>query len=169
VEVGDPAAAASYLGETASPGPTEFERVTPLQTAIALLEARLAIREGDYVGAADHLRQVTVDRAVIFLGDNQLPHWTLVEAEEQLGHLGAAASLFEGLANGEHAGTGDVFNRFITHSFAHRRAALLYAQLGDRENATKHWRAFLDALTQPDPEYEPWVEEAQHELARLEG
>jgi hypothetical protein len=100
---------------------------------------------------------------------NQLAHWTLADVQVHLGEFESAAKTFAGVASGEYFGPED--QRFIglTYSFAHRRAALLYGQIGNVEKAVEHWRAFLDAFTQPDPEFEWMVEEAQAELARLEG
>jgi hypothetical protein len=93
----------------------------------------------------------------------------LAEAEEQQGNLEVAATTFAGIASGEHFTEGDHFSTGLTHSFAHRRAALLYGQLGNTEKAIEHWRAFLDAFTDPDPDFRWMVEEARTELARLEG
>ena len=57
----------------------------------------------------------------------------------------------------------------LTHSFARRRAALAYDQLGNRDEAIEHWRVFLNDFTDPDPDYQWMVDDARTELARLEG
>jgi tetratricopeptide (TPR) repeat protein len=93
----------------------------------------------------------------------------LAEAEEALGNLEAAANLFAGINNGDHFGYHESQALGLTYSFAHQKAARLFGQLGDRDKAIEHWQAFLDAFTQPDPEFEWMVEEARAELERLEG
>jgi hypothetical protein len=133
------------------------------------LQARIAAHRGDWEAAKGFLEPVTGPRAPRYSGRNQLSHWTLAEAEEALGNLAASANLFAGVANGDHFGYHESQALGLTYSFAHRNAALLYGQLGDRDRAVEHWRAFLDAFTQPDPDFEWMVEEGRTELERLEG
>jgi tetratricopeptide (TPR) repeat protein len=99
----------------------------------------------------------------------RLPNWIRAEAEEELGRLEESAELYAQIASGYRFGDYEVHAYGLTHSFAHRRAALLYGQLGERDKAIEHWRAFLEAFTQPDPEFEWMVEEGMAELSRLEG
>jgi hypothetical protein len=97
----------------------------------------------------------------------KLPNWARAEAEEQLGHVEQAASLYAEIAGGYRFGDYEVNGFGLTYSFAHRRAALLYAQLEDYDRAEEHWIAFLDAFTEPDPEYEWMVTDARAELERI--
>jgi len=57
-------------------------------------------------------------------------------------------------------------SRGLVHSFALRRIALLEEQLGQADSARVHWEQFLRTFTRPDPEFQPWVAEAQRKLGR---
>jgi hypothetical protein len=100
-----------------------------------------------------------------------LAEWTVADAFDKLGMADSAAVHFDRLANpvGDQSFWTALAWRGFTHSFAHRRAALLYGHLGHRNKAIERWRVFLDDFTDPDPEYEWMVEDARAELARLEG
>ena len=50
---------------------------------------------------------------------------------------------------------------------AHFRHGLLYAQIDNREGALDHFTTFLDAFTDPDPDYVWMVQEARIEVGRL--
>jgi tetratricopeptide (TPR) repeat protein len=110
---------------------------------------------------------VTGDRAPRDRDRDRIPLWTLAEAYEELGHLDSAAKLYSGIAAGYRLGGGEVIGFGLTYSFAHRKAALLYVQLEDYDSAEEHWLAFLDAFTDPDPEFEWMTDEARSESERL--
>jgi hypothetical protein len=59
-------------------------------------------------------------------------------------------------------------NRGLTHSFAHQRLVLLYARLGQLDEARRHWRVFSETFTTPDPELVHLVDEARAALASAE-
>ena len=61
----------------------------------------------------------------------------------------------------------DVLFMGIPYSFAQYRLGEHYAALGQREAAMKHYTAFLDTFTQPDPEYAWMVEEARTRVRDL--
>jgi serine/threonine-protein kinase len=168
-ELGDTLTARANLQDLPKEDLDEFERVSAQQALVALLEGRLSGLGGDWETAVRHLRPVSGTRAPRAYGRNQLLHWVLGDAEERLGNLEAAAATFAGLAARRYFGEYDHRSVGLTYSFAHRRAALLYTQLGDHEKAIDHWRAFLEAFTDPDPEFEWMVEEARAELERLQG
>jgi hypothetical protein len=73
------------------------------------------------------------------------------------------------LAAGQGSGSEETILRGLSNSFAHRRAALAYGQIGEREMAAEHWRVFLQDFSDPDPDYRWMVEEARIALAGLEG
>jgi tetratricopeptide (TPR) repeat protein len=100
-----------------------------------------------------------------------LVEWTVADAFENLGLPDSAAYHFDRLADpvGDKSFWFAFTERGLTHSFAHRRAALLYGRLGENDKAIEHWHIFLNDFTDPDPDYVWMVDEAREELARLEG
>jgi hypothetical protein len=48
----------------------------------------------------------------------------------------------------------------LPYSAAHFKLGQLYMRVGDSAKAVEHYVTFLDAFTDPDPEYEWMVEEA---------
>jgi hypothetical protein len=64
------------------------------------------------------------------------------------------------------------FEQLRNHAYApyaHRRLALLYARMGRPEDAVAHGEAFLAAMTHPDPELRPWMDEMRRLLATSRG
>jgi class 3 adenylate cyclase/tetratricopeptide (TPR) repeat protein len=51
--------------------------------------------------------------------------------------------------------------------YTHLRQAQILERQGDRENAARHYRAFLDLWRAADPEFQPTIDEARSSLARL--
>jgi tetratricopeptide (TPR) repeat protein len=168
-ELGDTTLARTHLDALPPAEAGRFDTVDPQEVLTVLLRALLSARKGDWGEVERVLEPVTRDRAPRTGGLNQFPHWTLASAKEALGKPAEAATLFAGIASGVWHGGTPLGNLGLTYSFAHRRAALLYGQLGQEEEAIEHWQAFLEAFTEPDPELEWMVEEAQVELARLGG
>jgi serine/threonine-protein kinase len=92
--------------------------------------------------------------------------WLVADAYEQLGRPDSAASFLERIVAPEGSG-GEIRRRGLTYSFAHRRLARLYTQLEESDRAEEHWLEFLDAFTDPDPEFQWMLDEARSELERL--
>jgi tetratricopeptide (TPR) repeat protein len=167
-ELGDTAFARSYLEELPVPEFGEFAPSTHQEATVAALHARVAGRRLDWEEAVRLLAPVTGDRTPRGqLAHTQLLNWVVAEAYEELGHLDSAVKLYSGIADGYRFVFDEVNGFGLTYSFAHREAALLYGQLGQDAEAIEHWRAFLDAFTDPDPEFEWMMEEARVELERL--
>jgi hypothetical protein len=55
----------------------------------------------------------------------------------------------------------------LPYPAAHFKLGQLYARMGNREEALDHYTTFLDAFTDPDPEYVWMVEEARAEVERM--
>ncbi len=168
-ESGDTALALSYCDALPTLRLGEFDTPRAHDALVAALHARVSWLGGDRDEAVRMLAAVTGERTPRAEGHAQLPNWIAAEMAEDLGQLDSAARLFGGIAAGYGFSDYDVNGFGLTYSFAHRKTALLYGQLGQSKAALEHWRAFLDAFTDPDPEYEWMVEEARTALARLEG
>jgi tetratricopeptide (TPR) repeat protein len=169
VEVGNTILAKSHLEVLPVPQLGEFDLPSVQGSVVAALRGRLAGLRGDWDEAVRVLEPVTGERAPRHMTSTRLPNWIRAEAEEELGRFEEAAELYTQIAEGYRFGDYEIPAYGLTYSFVHRRAALLYGQLGERDKAIEHWRAFLDAFTQPDPEFEWMVEEGRTALARLEG
>jgi tetratricopeptide (TPR) repeat protein len=166
--LGDTALAKSYLDGLPVPEFGEFAAPTHHEATVAALNARLAGRRGDWEEAVRWLEPVTGDRTLrVARAHTQLLNWVVAEAHEEVGHLDSAAKLYSGIADGYRFVFDEVNGFGLTYTFAHRKAALLYTRLEDYDRAEEHWLAFLDAFTDPDPEFEWMVEEARSELERL--
>jgi serine/threonine-protein kinase len=154
------------------PDPDDPSLVPGVDAGRLLLFSGLAAAEGNWEAALGFLTsQIGPVGWRGWWSYRQLVEWVVADAYEKLGMPDSAAVHFDRLADpvGDPSFWGYVGLRGLTHSFAHRRAALLCGQLGNREKAIEHWRVFLNDFTDPDPEYEWMVEEARAELARLEG
>jgi tetratricopeptide (TPR) repeat protein len=92
--------------------------------------------------------------------------WLVADAYERLGRPDSAASFLERIVAPE-GSAGEIRRRGLTYSFAHRRLARLYTQLEEFDRAEEHWLEFLDAFTDPDPEFQWMLDEARSELERL--
>jgi tetratricopeptide (TPR) repeat protein len=100
-----------------------------------------------------------------------LARWLVADAYARLGELDSAAANLEitvdpagALRDGE-----DLEARGLISSFAHQRLVLLYARLGRVAEAQRHWKAFREAFTRPDPELVPLINEARQALLKTEG
>jgi hypothetical protein len=170
VQSADTALAESYMNSLPALASGEFGSLSEEEALVATFHARIAGSRGDWNEAARLLEPITGYRLWFPHGLLGIPNWLLSEAEEERGRLGPAAESY--IASG---GIGltihiDEVRYFgLTYSFAHRKAALLYGQLDQHAKAVEHWQAFLDAFTDPDPDFEWMVEGARAELARLEG
>jgi len=94
----------------------------------------------------------------------------LAEGYEQTGQLDSAAAYFELLGTpGEYVRRDEIERAGLTYSFAHFRRGRILTEIGKTEEAREAWLTFLDAFTDPDPDYEWMVTEANESLARLAG
>jgi hypothetical protein len=121
-----------------------------------LLKALLA-KEGErWTEAASLLRPIAGKKGARLGRFNPMVHWTLAEVEEFLGNLKPAADLFSGISAAENFGLVDFYGYGFVKPFAHRRAALLFAELGEFDKAQEQWSLFLKDFSDPDPEFE-WM------------
>jgi len=93
----------------------------------------------------------------------------LADAHEHLGQPDSAVVYLQLLATpAEMFRAGEAATSAgLTYSFAHFRLGRLYAQLEQYDRAEEHYLTFLEAFTQPDPEYEWMVTEARARLEEL--
>src|SRR4029453_10680177 len=94
--------------------------------------------------------------------------WLVAEAYEQLGHPDSAAAHFERAIAPPPQGGKNITHIRTADSFGHRRLVLLYASMGRREEARRHWEFFSATFTRPDAEMQPLVDEARMALASAE-
>jgi tetratricopeptide (TPR) repeat protein len=133
---------------------------------LALLDAAVARRRGDWRTVATMLgpsAQRLHGQGYGYVGDPDLLWWVLAEAYEQLGQPDSAIYQLRSVLNGRD----DYLWHVLSFSAAHFKLGQLYAQKGDREQALQHYTTFLDAFTDPDPEYVWMVTEARAEVERL--
>jgi hypothetical protein len=90
--------------------------------------------------------------------------WLVADAWEQLGAVDSAAAAFERVVATRHIG-GIVF--YVP--YAHQRLVMLYARMGRREDAERHWREFSAAFTHPDPELKHLLDDSRAAIMSLRG
>lgn len=95
--------------------------------------------------------------------------WLAADALARRGRLDSAIAMLELAIKPERMPGNEFAQRGLVVTFAHRRLAQWYDARGRRDSAASHWRAFLGALTEPDPELAPLVTEARLALRRLDG
>ena len=136
---------------------------------IALLEASIAAqgnRHGDVVrllGPGAWRGEVTFAPLNLW-GELALRRWLVADAHERLNHPDSAIAYFELLTTPTRSSGFEQMTRGLAYPFAHRRLALLYMRRGDSTRARQHWQALVDAMTDPDPELRPLVDEARRAL-----
>jgi tetratricopeptide (TPR) repeat protein/predicted Ser/Thr protein kinase len=92
--------------------------------------------------------------------------WLVGRAQESQGDLEAAAKSYTQLLVLKGCDDSDrLILRPLLLPFAHRWLALLYSRMGRIDEAQKHWRAFKETLSQPDPELLPMIEQTRKVLA----
>jgi tetratricopeptide (TPR) repeat protein len=95
--------------------------------------------------------------------------WALADAFEKQGELEKAAEQFELVLSPEMLwSTSDYLVRPSYCTYAHHRLVRIYSQLGRAAEAKRHWEAFREVFTDPDPELEPMLAEAQAAIAHVE-
>jgi tetratricopeptide (TPR) repeat protein len=102
------------------------------------------------------------------LAVKQLVRWTMARVFERTGQRDSAAAWLERIAHwGGERWWDDFELRGLTYSFVHFKLGTLYTQLGRYDEAKQHYATFLDAFTDPDPEYAWMVTEARAKLEEL--
>jgi tetratricopeptide (TPR) repeat protein len=93
--------------------------------------------------------------------------WLAADAYARAGQLDSAVVYLQLAVKPERMPGNEFALRGLIEPFAHRRLAQLNTALGRKADAIAHWRAFLAAFTDPDPDLSPLVIEAHDALARL--
>jgi tetratricopeptide (TPR) repeat protein len=128
----------------------------------AFLEAELAKQRDDWGAAAERLAPIVrklgqPGYGLILWWDEHL-WWALADVYTHLGHPDSAIVQLEAIVERPPR---------WAYSAAHLKLGQLYSQVGDTAEALDHFRTFLEAFTDPDPEYVWMVEEARAEVERL--
>jgi tetratricopeptide (TPR) repeat protein len=164
--VGDTGAARRYLLAVRKM-PAEARQAGRVEGELALVEAWIAA-SGHRWEEVVRLLGPLAGRTYWGSPSNQLTRWTLADAYAHIGRLDSAAVLLEDIANWRRFSELDQHRRGLTESFAHRRLVLLYAKMGRLDDARRHWKAFSETFTNPDPEMLPLIQEAREALDRAE-
>jgi tetratricopeptide (TPR) repeat protein len=134
----------------------------------SLLDAGIAGQRGDW-DEVTRLLEPSTDRldetGYGYSTDRFLVRWVLAEAYVHLGKRDLAINQLDALLRER---SHEPFN-ILVYAPTHFKLSQLHTGLGNTEKASEHFAAFLDAFTDPDPEFEWMVEEVRVELARLEG
>jgi serine/threonine-protein kinase len=120
-----------------------------------LLDAGVAIQRGSLRAAAELLEPCA--RRLPEQGYGAWSHryfvpWVLADVYAHLGLPDSAIAQLESVVQ---------LPAWFMYSAAHFKLGDLYTQVGDTAQALEHYATFLDAFTDPDPEYEWMVEEAR--------
>jgi serine/threonine-protein kinase len=136
-----------------------------------LIDAWIDTRAGRWASATDKIAPVAAtgenDSALLDRVGSLSMRWLAAEAYAKRGRADSAAAFLELAIRPQRMPAQEYALRGLVLPFAHRRLAQWYSTLGRRDEAVKHWRAFLDAFTQPDRDLVPFVAEARQALARL--
>ena len=82
--------------------------------------------------------------------------WLVAEAWEHTGPPDSAAAAFERVLEPPESQGAVIFP-----PYAHQRLVMIYARMGRREDAERHWREFSAAFTNPDPEVKHLLDKAR--------
>jgi tetratricopeptide (TPR) repeat protein len=133
--------------------------------APGIVELVLAAKAGEWERVVSLYRPIPAGSDRFVMWWELVMRWLAAEAYERLGQPQLAAEHFEPIALLQPAAGALGFYQFgWGYSFAHFRLGKLYEQLGEPDRAAEHWRTFLDAFTNPDPEFEWMVEETRKGL-----
>jgi tetratricopeptide (TPR) repeat protein len=91
-----------------------------------------------------------------------LERWLVAEAYDRTGPPDSAAAAFERVLEPPES-------RGIIYFpvYAHQRLVMIYARMGRREDAERHWREFSATFTNPDPEVRHLLDEARTAIMGL--
>lgn len=134
------------------------------RTAIASLDGWISSREQRWRDVTRALGPIAW-RGDRFYGGLAAARWLVGDAYERLDRLDSAAAYFELLVRPTRMHWEELELRGFTASMAHVRLARLYTRMGHRDRARQHWQAFLDNVTDPDPEVLRFVDEARLAVA----
>lgn len=145
-----------------------FDGVLPNPTLrddlVAYVRALAAMRDGRDADALAALRRATFAATPGLTGSpfmNQVvSRFTLAELLHRAGADAAALPIYENIV-----GTSTVELAFL--GVAHLRQAEIHEKLGHRDEAIRHYRAFLELWPDPDAELRPLRDQATAALARL--
>jgi tetratricopeptide (TPR) repeat protein len=90
--------------------------------------------------------------------------WLVAEAYEHMGPPDSAAAAFERVLEPPES-QGVVF----FPPYAHQRLVMIYARMGRREEAERHWQAFSSVFVNPDPEVRHLLDDARAAIQGLRG
>jgi tetratricopeptide (TPR) repeat protein len=88
--------------------------------------------------------------------------WLVAEAWDQMGRPDSAAVAFERVLEPPIG-----YGGFAP--YAHQRLVMIYARMGRREDAERHWQAFSAVFTNPDPEVRHLLDDARAAIQGLRG
>jgi tetratricopeptide (TPR) repeat protein len=101
------------------------------------------------------------------LGDTYLVWWLLAKAYEQTGRTDQAIARLQDVIGLPRYRFFDQNILGLPYPAAHLKLGRLYREQGDTAQAKEHYRTFLSVFTDPEPEFQWMVEEAQVGLMQL--
>jgi tetratricopeptide (TPR) repeat protein len=157
-------------------------RATPDETRIALdgspglalLSAWISAAKGDWPKVTEELAPIAAQTQPgdMFTDTNWwfIARWLVADAYDRSGKSDSAAHFLEFAIDPIEVARNEEFEyHALAISFVRHRLILLYSQMGRVEDARRHWKAFSETFTDPDPELGPMIEEARQALARAEA
>jgi tetratricopeptide (TPR) repeat protein len=136
-----------------------------------LIEAWIEAHAGNWGRAAELIAAPAIrgehDTAILDRVGSLSLRWLAAEAYARTARVDSAIAVLELAIRPERMPGNEFALRGLVVTFARRRLAQLYAAEGKPEDAARHWRAVLDAMTEPDPELIRFVTEARTALREL--
>jgi serine/threonine protein kinase/tetratricopeptide (TPR) repeat protein len=165
---GDTNTARRSLERLRAASPNERRR---LGSGPLLIDAWLHARDGRWRETAGLIGATALsgehDPSVLDRVGSLSLRWLAADAYARSGRLDSATAVLELAIKPERMPGNEFAQRGLIVTFVHRRLAQWYAARGRTDEAARHWRAVLDALTSPDPELVSMVAEARRALRRL--
>ena len=173
----------SYLGDTARAS----RHLTTLRAdaeetrialggspGLALLTAWISAAKGEWPRVTEELAPMAArtQPGNMFTDTNWwfIARWLVADAYDRSGKPDSAAHLLEFAIDPVEVARNEEFEyRPLAISFVRHRLILLYSRMGRVEDARRHWKAFSETFTNPDPELRPMIDEARQALARAEA
>lgn len=141
-----------------------FERA--FEPMFVLLDAGIAIQRGDReeaIGLLEPCAERLDEQGYGFISDRFLIRWVLADVYAQLGRTESSIQQLNALL--EERSFEPLY--VLLHAPTHFKLAQLHFEMGDTALAVVHFSSFLEAFTDPDPEYEWMVEEARAGIASI--